>query len=231
MEDKKSPKSCVNCMIRLPLFNLLTDEQLENINLTRCEVRFHAGETIFKQGTVMTHFIIITEGLVKGYIEGLNNSNLILGFFNPISMIGGPGFLTDYKHHITTTAMEETSACFIEINALSNALKENSAFSLELLRCLNLVTQNHYIKFIELTQKGMHGRIATALLYLFNDIFKEGDRTIRIKRQDLADLTAMSKESAIRIIKEFKDEKTITVEGNAIILNDLLRLAKISLMG
>ncbi len=231
MEDKKNPKSCVNCSFKLPLFNLLTENQLEIINQNRCEVRFRAGETIFKQGTVMTHFIVITEGLVKAYIEGLNNSNLILGFFRPVSMVGGPGFLTDYKHHITTTAMDDTSACFIEINSLSNALKENSAFSLEMLKYLNLVTQNHYMKLIELTQKGMHGRIATALLYLYNDIFKDGDRTIRIKRQDLADLTAMSKESAIRIIKEFKDEKTITVEGNAIILNDLLRLAKISLMG
>ena len=231
MEDKKKPKDCKDCLMKVPIFNYLSDEQLGMINETRCEVRFRAGETILKQGTVMTHIIIVTEGLVKTYIEGVRNNNLILNFSRPVRLIGGPGFLTDYKHHITCVAMEETAACFIDVNTFSEILKMNSTFSLELLKSVNIYTQNHYMKLIELTQKGMHGRIATALLYLHNDIFREADGIIRIKRQDLADLTAMSKESAIRILKEFKDENTITVEGNAIVLNDLVRLAKISIKG
>lgn len=231
MEGIKNPKSCVNCINRLPMFDILTEEQLLKFNQNRCEVKFRPGETIFKQGTVMTHIIVITEGLVKSYIEGANRNNLILAFSRPVSLLGGPGFLTDFKHHFTATAMTETSACFIDVNSFAAVLKENLDFSFELLKHINVITQKHYMKLIDLTQKGMHGRIATALLYLYNNIFSEGDRTIHIKRQDLADLTAMSKESAIRIIKEFKDEKTITVDGNSIILNDLARLSRISIMG
>ena len=77
----------------------------------------------------------------------------------------------------------------------------------------------------------MHGRIAGALLYLHNDVFKEQNGEISIKRQDLADLTAMSKESAIRILKELKDENIISVDGNTIILNKIDNLNNISFRG
>ena len=77
----------------------------------------------------------------------------------------------------------------------------------------------------------MHGRIAGALLYLHNEVFKKKNGEIVIKRQDLADLTAMSKESAIRIIKELKDENIITVESNIIRLNNIESLTNISMRG
>jgi CRP/FNR family transcriptional regulator len=224
-------KHCGDCLTKLPIFNSLTEEQFELVNQARCRVRFRPGETIFKQGTAMTHIIIVNEGLVKIYIEGINNRNLILRFARPLTIIGGPGFFTDFKNHITTMAVEETSACFIDVNTLTELIKENKEFALNLFKWVNQHTLLNYYKFIELTQKGMHGRIAGALLYLHNEIFREVDPGIRINRQDLADLTAMSKESAIRILKEFKDDNTITVEGNIIILNDLDKLTNIGLKG
>jgi len=231
MEDKKNPKHCGACLTKLPIFNSLTEEQFELVNQVRCRVKFRPGEVIFKQGTAMTHIIIVNEGLVKVYLEGINNRNLILRFAKPISIIGGPGFFTDFKNHITTVAVEESAACFIDVNTLTDLIKVNTVFALDLLKWVNSQTLANYIKFIELTQKGMHGRIAGALLYLHNEVFTDRNGEIRIKRQDLADLTAMSKESAIRILKELKDENIISVNGNAIVLNDLPGLAQISLKG
>ncbi len=231
MQDKKSIKDCKDCITRLPIFNCLTDEQLEIINKDRLEVRFRPGETIFKQGTAMTHIIVITEGLVKIYIEGINNRNLILRLGRPITMIGGPGFNTDYRNHITAIALEETATCFIDVNSLIQIFNLNKEFAIGLLKWVNIHSMSMFKKFIELTQKGMHGRIAGALLYLYNDVFKEQNGVIRINRQDLADLTAMSKESAIRILKELKDEKIISIEGNSIILNEVPKLIRISEKG
>ncbi|MFZ4412067.1 MAG: Crp/Fnr family transcriptional regulator [Bacteroidales bacterium] len=231
MDDKKNPKHCGACLTRLPIFTSLTDQQFEQVNQVRCRVKFRPGEVIFKQGTAMTHIIIVNEGLVKIYLEGIANRNLILRFAKPVTMIGGPGFFTDFKNHVTTMAVEETSACFIDVNSLTELIKENTNFALDLLKWVNSHTLSNYVKFIELTQKGMHGRIAGALLYLHNEVFMDKNGSIRIKRQDLADLTAMSKESAIRILKELKDEHIISVDGNTIVLNDLPSLTQINLKG
>jgi CRP/FNR family transcriptional regulator, polysaccharide utilization system transcription regulator len=231
MEDEKIMTHCGDCLTKLPIFTSLNEEQFELVNHARCRVRFRPGETIFKQGTVMTHILIVNEGLVKVYLEGIGNHNLILRFARPVTVIGGPGFLNDFKNHITTMAIEETSACFIDVNILTELIKQNKDFALDLLKWVNTQTAVNYMKFIELTQKGMHGRIAGALLYLYNDIFNPRNQNIRINRQDLADLTAMTKESSIRILKDFKDEGTITVEGNMIIINDINRLSAINMRG
>jgi CRP/FNR family transcriptional regulator, polysaccharide utilization system transcription regulator len=231
MEDNILKKSCKDCDLKIPIFDTLTEEQFEMLDQVRYEVKFRPGETIFKQGTAMTHIITVTQGLVKVYIEGINNRNLILRFARPVTMIGGPGFFTDFKHHVTTMAVEETHACFLDINVITRIIEQNKDFAVGLLKWVNLHTIKNYTKYIELTQKGMHGRIAGALLYLHNEVFQAQFGEIKIVRQDLADLTAMSKESAIRILKEFKDENLITSVGNVIVLNDMNKLASISMKG
>jgi CRP/FNR family transcriptional regulator len=52
-----------------------------------------------------------------------------------------------------------------------------------------------------------------------------------ISRQDLADLSGMSKESSIRILKEFKDEGILTVDGNTMQILNPEQLKKISETG
>ena len=81
---------------------------------------------------------------------------------------------------------------------------------------------------VSLTQKNMEGRIADALLYLKDNLF--GDHSIRyLNKQDIADLTAMSKESAIRVLKEFKTEGLIDETNNHIEILDPETLEKISI--
>ena len=126
MENNHKIQHCGDCLTKMPIFTSLTEEQFELVNHARCRVKFRPGETIFKQGTAMTHIIIVNEGLVKVYIEGINNRNLILRFARPLSIIGGPGFLSDYKNHITTMAVEETAACFIDVNVLTELVMENN---------------------------------------------------------------------------------------------------------
>ena len=73
----------------------------------------------------------------------------------------------------------------------------------------------------------MHGRIADAFIFLMDEIYGRNPFILTISRQDMADLTAMSKENVIRVMKVFKDQDLIRVEGNLIeILNkkELIRI-------
>ena len=90
--------------------------------------------------------------------------------------------------------------------------------------------QHTYRQFSVLTQKNMEGRMAEAIIYLKDEVFNNG--SIRnIPKQDLAELTAMTKESAIRVIKEFKDDGLIEVNGKNIKILDQKALALIALHG
>jgi len=224
-------RDCKNCQRRNNIFALLNDEELKIVNDHRYELRFNPGEIIFKQGSPLTHVACITDGLAKIYIEGLNKRNLILSFAKPVQMIGGPGMFVDYRHHFTVAAIEETTACLIDTKIIEQCIESNTGFACDLLKRTNQISIDNFKKFIHLTQKQMHGRIADALLLLRDEIYGRNPFLLTLSRKDLADLTAMSKENVIRVLKVFRDQGYIKTEGNVVEILDRKELIRISETG
>ena len=88
-----------------------------------------------------------------------------------------------------------------------------------------------YDKLISLTQKQMHGKIADALIYLSEKIYNSLEFELTVSRQDLADMTAMSKDSAIRILKELEKDGIIIINGRKISIPGMELLKEISAKG
>jgi len=222
--------NCVDCNCKNSIFNTLSNAELELINNNRYEVSFKAGEIMFKQGTPSPHFLCLTTGLAKLYIEGYGK-NLILSLVKPVEYIFGPGIYVDNRHHYSASAVEDSTACLVDVNTFKQMIRNNQDFADEFIRRISLMTIFNFEQFISLTQKQMNGRIADALFYLSEKIYCSNPFEMTISRQDLADLSGMSKESAIRILKEFKDEGILTVAGNILHILNPQQLKKSSETG
>lgn len=221
---------CKHCLIKNSLFRLLTSEELDLLNNTRVEVNFNKGEIIYKQGMPLTHLVIIHTGFGKIYIESSRGRNLILGYAKAFDLNGGIGVFIDQKHHSSLMAVNDCSTCFIDVDAFNKVLKSNFEFMRAYLKEYSLRVQQTYHQFAVLTQKNMEGRMAESILYLNDSVFRNG-YVHSVSRSDLAEFTAMSKESAIRVLKEFKDEKYIEVIGDDIKILDEESLRKIAMHG
>jgi len=208
----------------------MTKDQLDEVNFKRQEVQFNTGETIFKSGGPLTHIICLTNGLVKVHLED-RDKKILLRIAGPGEMIIGPGFLVDDRHYITATAIEETTACYINTNDLKEVMKTNAEFSMELVRYLNKFIISYFEKLSSLTHKHMHGKMADTLLYLANEVYTNDKFVTVLNRQDLADMSAMTKESVIRILKEFKEEGIIDYNTSHFEILNKESLKKISQKG
>jgi CRP/FNR family transcriptional regulator, polysaccharide utilization system transcription regulator len=228
---EKSQMNCISCECKSPLFQLLTDEELEMVQENRINVVFKPGETIRKQGTSMTHVLSVNCGLAKLYLEGIEHRNAILRLVKPTNFIGGPGIYLDLMHHYTVTALIESSVCFIDIHVFKKIIKQNNPFAEEFMKDFSRNTLAVYNRLINLTQKQMPGRMSDTLLYLFNDIFQSNKFPMLISKLDLADLSAMSKDSAVKVLREFQNEGIIRVTDNEMELLDAEALKKISRIG
>ena len=228
---EKSAVHCISCELKSALFSLLTDEELEKVNQNRFHVVFKPGETIRKQGTSMTHVISVNTGLAKLYLEGIEHRNAILRLVKPSNFIGGPGIYLDLMHHYTVTALIESSVCFIDIHVFKEIIKQNSLFAQEFMKDFSRNTLAVYNRLIYLTQKQMPGRMADTLLYLFNDIFQSSKFPMLVSKQDLADLSAMSKDSAVKVLREFQNDGIIRITDHEMELLDPGSLNKISKIG
>jgi len=216
MNVDKLCAGCEDCSKRAPLFSVLNEEELKQVNKDRYSVRFHEGEVIIKQGTKAGYLVSVIEGFAKMYIEGHNDRNLILDFVKPWNLIGGPCAYIDGKHRYSVVAIQETLVCFIDVNNFKKVSATNSAFSEQILiHCSNSYAQT-LDRMVGLSQKQMHGRIADALIYLTEQIYEGSIVGGAISRQDIADYTSMSKDSAIRILKEFERDGIINLVGRSI---------------
>lgn len=223
--------SCENCNERSPLFRLLNNEELKIMNTNRFEVVFNNGEIMVKQGTSASHLVMITKGMAKLYLEGFDKKNLILELVTPWKLFGGPGLFTDYRYHYSVSAIEETAACFISIDNLRKVIRMNPDFAEALLKHCSLNGAANFNRLISLTQKQMPGRLADVLLSLATDIYKANAFHLSLTRQEIGDMSNMTKESATRIMKEFEHEGIIKIEGKHIELLLPEKLKEISLHG
>jgi len=223
--------NCISCECKSPLFRFLSDEELNMVQQNRINVVFKQGETIRKQGTVMTHVISVNRGLAKLYLEGVEQRNAILRLVKPTNFIGGPGIYLDLMHHYSVTALVESSVCFIDIHVFKKIIKQNILFAGEFMKDFSRNTLSVYNRLISLTQKQMPGRMSDTLLYLFDDIFESNRFPMLVSKQDLADLSAMSKDSAVKVLREFQKEGLIRITDHEMEILDAGALKKISRIG
>ena len=201
------------------------------IDKDRYSVRYKAGETILKQGTSATHVLSLIDGIVKIYIEGMGDRNLLLNLSKPWALLGGPGLHTDRKVHYSVSALTDVSICFLDLDNFNKVMSRNCRFANQLIGHISNQAVILFDKMISLTQKQMHGRMADGLLYLSDAFFDSDSFKLYLSRQEIADLTAMSKDSAIRILKDFERDKIITLDGNQLSILDKRQLHDISLRG
>ena len=228
-------KSCCNmsCFVEneANVFKPLTEKELHFLVDQKQQIKYKVKETIIKQNTSSTFVICIRDGLAKVFIEGEKGKNLIVKIIGKGDFISGGGLFNGNVQHFTISALTPVTCCLIDASKLSNLFAENNSFAIELLR--NHTKQNNYLlaKMVSLTQKYMPGRVAETLLYLKEDIYKNSKFTIDLSRQELADMSNMTKESLVRILQQFKESNIIRTQGSNIEILDEGSLINISRNG
>ena len=223
-------KNCFNTDDDNLLSSLLVDE-LEFLMDGKQQINYKPGETIIKQNTSAGYVVCVREGLAKVYVEGVKGKNLVVKLIGRLDFVTGGGLFNGNIQHFTITAMTPVTCCLIDSSKLTKLFSENNKFAVELLR--HHTKQNNILlnKLVNLTQKYMPGRVADTLLYLKNDIYKTNPFTIPLTRQDLADMSNMTKESLVRILQQFKSSELIKSQGNTFEILDENSLLSISRNG
>jgi CRP-like cAMP-binding protein len=211
------------------IFNNLSKDQLRSIMDTKRQITFRAGETLTKQNTPLTHLICIRSGLAKVVAEGPKGKNLIVDIIKDNNIFTGGGTVMDDSHHFTVAALTDIECCFIETSKIVNMLSVNSGFAIDLLKLYNGQHIKMHKTLINLIYKYMPGRVADTLLYLKNEVYLSNPFKFILTKQELADMSGMTKESFIRNLKEFEDSGIIIHSRNSIHIikeEDLIEISK-----
>lgn len=224
MKNICKSRNCLKCFDKSPIFKLMTDDELAAIEATRLEVTFKPDEIIYKQGTATNQIVTITEGLAKAYIEGTSDKNFIIDLIRPYTMISGPGIYVDYKHHFTLKAVEKTTCCFFSVKTFKEIVLGNPKISEAVIEMISKRAISYCEKFLFLTQKQIVGKIAGLLIYLNEHIYPTNPMVLTISYMDLAEMSGMTKDSVVRVLKDLNSEGIIQVENSTIKIVDPTKL-------
>ncbi len=231
MSDKNIIDSCATCTSRWKNFSHLTVKELQYVNENRYEATFKPGEIMMKQGSPASNALFLFSGLAKVYIEGIDGKNFIMSIAKPGRMIIGPGAYVNSRHTYTVSALTTVHACFISFNVFRHLVKVNGAFAESMIEDISAKSLRTHSRMVNLAQKKMPGRLAEAIIYFADEVFKSDEFEMILSRQELGEMANMAKESVIRIMKDFEESGVIRSTSSRIEIIDKIKLNFISERG
>ncbi|HOU97295.1 MAG TPA: Crp/Fnr family transcriptional regulator [Bacteroidales bacterium] len=216
------------CEINAPSFKLLNAQQIELIRSSKTQVIFHKGENLTKQGTFSSYILFIINGIVKKHVEETNDRYINISIHTENEMIGLSSLFQQKKFAYSTIALKETQAYLIEASSLQVIIKENAAFAYEIIQ--QYCKENaHIFKVLQQQSfKQMYARLASTLLYL--NQFSKYNIFSLLTRKEIAAFAGLSTESTIKLLKEFEQERILSLNEKNIELVNLDKLNKYSQM-
>jgi CRP-like cAMP-binding protein len=231
MLSEKLVNSCENCMVAWKNFKNLSKSEIRLLDENRYEATFKPGEIILKQGSPASNAVFLASGMAKVYIEGFDNKNFILNIALPTQLIIGPGVHVHARHSYSVSALTVVQACFISFEIINLLIRQNVEFANGMIEDLSIKSIEGHNKLISLTQKKMPGRLAEAILFFSEEVYKTDVFDIILSRQEIGEMTNMAKESVVRILKELENSGVIRSDCSKIQILDKEKLKVISERG
>lgn len=231
MNDYTESTNCLECTNSSACFKKLIPSELEFINQKKTQILYRKGENICKQGAFSSYVLFISDGLVKLYLESPNNKNINIKILRTSEFIGLSSIYGENIYNYSAVALEDSSICLIEKESLKKLLNNNGNFASEIIKWYCANEKQLFNKIKSIGHKQMHGRLADTLLYLCDNDFEGHDLFSKLSRQDIADFSCISTESAVRLLAELKNEEVIELDGKNIKIIDKLKLTEISKKG
>lgn len=228
MESEKKDR---DIFLRNDIFKSLTAEDFKLLEKSKSFLEYKKGENIIKQGTYLSTVYFVTDGLAKLYIEASNGKRLIIKILTPYEIVGLINLFSEKHHNFSVVALTPVKVYFFDAIDFKSILEKNNQFAYDLLQWQSKINTFWLTRIITLGTKQMHGRLADALLYLTQKTMLKNSIFEFLSRNDLAELTGMSKENAIRLLSEFKHDGIITIKGKRIEIKNQSLLERLSLIG
>jgi CRP-like cAMP-binding protein len=191
---------------------------MDRVNEHSHVVNYNKKDIIFRQNTPISHIMFVKSGLVKIFKESRNKKIMILKLTKPGQYIGLISVFGEDIFQYSASAVDNTSITFVDGKVFKDIIRDNGSFALELMHQLSLDGLQIFDKLINLTQKQLPGRIAEIILYFSETIYGNTEFEFPLTRQELAELASTTKESFIRTLSEFKNDKIIELEGRKVII-------------
>lgn len=203
---------------RVPLFSMLSDEQLVALASAVVKRRVKRGERVVTQGQKSDALSIILSGRARVLMTDTGNGReVILATLQTGDYFGEMSLIDNDVHSASVEAETQTDVLELGRNEFLRSLAESAPMAYGIMRGLVQRLRHADRKIGSLALMSVYGRVANVLLDAAKAV-PAGDMTIRDKlsRQDIAKMVGASREMVSRVMKDFEEQGFVTpLDGGA----------------
>ena len=195
---------------------------------------YHKNDLIYQEKEDAHQLFILVSGKVKLIKKGVGGHIQIIQLIKPIEMFGYRAYFACECHRTSAIAWESSVVVSVDTSIVALLMKSVPHLSHLLLKTISTQLGQSRDRILSLTQKHVRGRMAEALLLLKDTYHVESDGVtldIHLSRNDLAHLSNMTTNNAIRTLSAFAKDGLVAISGKKIKILQEEELRRISCMG
>jgi len=187
-------------------------------------------QLIYQEGDSPLYVYYIRKGKIRRYLSYLDGRELSTDIHISDSFFGYGAVLLQQQYTDNAEALEDTELALIEKDVFFELLYRKPAIANKFIQWLSGNIRGKETQLLAFAYDSVRKRVANALIRVAEKDLGRSDADeclIRISRDDLASLAGTANETISRMLADFKDEKLIAKEGNAIRILSLHKLRNI----
>ena len=214
----------VNFLRNVPIFNELSDQELEKIAALGVRKKYKKGSIILLEEETGAALFVIVSGKVKIVRMDDDGREVILSILGGSDFFGEMAILDGLTRSASVVATSKSELFMIHRRDFLKLLNDFPMVAIALLRELTNRLRKADAQIKSLSLKDAAGRVANVVLQLADEIgmFRKGRVEIDELplQQDLANMAGTSRETISRMIHKFIQKGYVQLQGNRLIIND-----------
>lgn len=185
---------------------------LKEISDKKITRRLKKGERIFSEDKEALNVAFIRSGVVKVEMNGKKNRPLIIRLANEGNILGHRMSKSVNQYPESAVAVENSEVCLITSHHFRLLMDECTDFRNQIINTYLEEMKTIEGRAVHLVHKNVREKIACVLLHIadiYNYKLRSGGIHIHLSRQDIADLSATTKEQVSKTLNDFMKEKLI----------------------
>ncbi len=218
---------------KIPLFEHLSPSERRKVAGEVVETHYRKDQFIFREGDPATSFHILKEGTVKCVKTSPEGKQVTLKVLMPGDLFCCDAAVLDGGTHPgCAQPMGDVSVLTLSKEAYFDLLRRNPDAAMQVIQYLGNRLHEAQENAKVLALNPAEQRLAALLVKLAGRAgLREGNQvrlTVRLTRQDLADMVGMTVETATRIMGRFKREKLVSGTAKSLVIRNLPRLQQLA---
>jgi CRP/FNR family transcriptional regulator len=214
----------VGLLGRVPAFEALGPQDLQQVAQVAVPRRFSAGQVIFREGDQSDTCYVVASGHARALREHGDGRTIALARFGPGDIFGELAMFDDESRSATVEALDDLHALAILGNDMRRLMRAHPDIAVKLVIALGRRLRAANERLARQSFQTVQSRVASVLIGLIDQQRKEGgsdtDVLVTATQAELAQLAGSSRESASRFLAVLERAGIVTQGRGKLTVHD-----------